>query len=78
MGYKTISLSDEAYKRLLERKKGNESFSDVVLRLTGNKTLRDFVGILTEDSCSKLEVALAKFRETRGTIFKQELDRLTD
>ena len=78
MGYKTISLSDEAYKRLLERKKGNESFSDVVLRLTGNKTFRDFVGILSKDSCSKLEGALAKFRETRCTIFKQELDRLTD
>ena len=31
----TISLSEEAYRRLRERKRDDESFSDAVLRLTG-------------------------------------------
>ena len=34
MGYKTISLSEETYKRLKERKNSSESFSDIIMRLT--------------------------------------------
>lgn len=78
MGYKTISLSEEAYKRLLERKKGNESFSDVVIRLTANSTLKDFVGLLSRDSCDKIEKAVEEFRGSRGKIFRKELETLTD
>ena len=33
---KMVQLSDQAYLRLRNMKRGNESFSDVVLRLTGN------------------------------------------
>jgi predicted CopG family antitoxin len=76
MGYKTISLSEEAYKRLLERKRGNESFSDVVMRLTTNSTLNDFVGILSPESCSKLENAVVEFRESRVKYFKNGLETL--
>ena len=38
---KTISLSDEAYERLLRRKTGKESFSDVVVRITNNVDILD-------------------------------------
>lgn len=34
MGTTTISLRDEAYRRLTAEKREGESFSDVVLRLT--------------------------------------------
>lgn len=33
MGYKTISLSDEAYNKLASMKRKGESFGDVILRL---------------------------------------------
>lgn len=33
MGYKTISLSDEAYEKLASLKRNGESFTDVILRL---------------------------------------------
>ncbi|MBC7130134.1 antitoxin VapB family protein [Candidatus Bathyarchaeota archaeon] len=33
MGYKTISLSDEAYRQLASLKRKGESFTDVILRL---------------------------------------------
>jgi len=36
MGTTTISLRDEAYQQLKEAKREDESFSDVVLRLTGS------------------------------------------
>ena len=47
MGYKTISLSDEAYKKLASLKRGRESFSEVVLRLYSKapkKALASFAG----------------------------------
>jgi predicted CopG family antitoxin len=34
MGTKTISIKDDAYDRLKRHKRGDESFSDVVMRLT--------------------------------------------
>ncbi len=34
MGSKTITISEEAYNALLKEKLKNESFSDVILRLT--------------------------------------------
>ncbi|MFW9779799.1 MAG: antitoxin VapB family protein [Candidatus Heimdallarchaeota archaeon] len=48
MGSKTISLDEEAYKRLKREKNANESFSDVVKRLTRpvqHKSLLAFAGI---------------------------------
>ncbi len=74
MGYKTISLSEEAYKRLAERKREGESFSEVVLRITGNSTLRDFVGILSKNSCDKMEEKLTLFRESRNKMFHDKLE----
>lgn len=47
MGYKTISLSDEAYEKLASLKGKGESFTDVVLRLcskTPRKPLSSFAG----------------------------------
>ena len=47
MGYKTISLSDEAYRRLASLKGKGESFTDVILRLcskAARKPLASFAG----------------------------------
>ncbi len=49
---KVISLSDEAYKRLYNLKKGKESFSNVVMKVTENevkKPLSSFAGIWKDD-----------------------------
>ena len=46
MAYKTISISDEVYSKLLALKKRNESFSNLFLWLTKkeNPDLRNFYG----------------------------------
>lgn len=46
MGTTTISLKDEAYDRLEEAKRENESFSDVVLRLTDSPDTEERVAEL--------------------------------
>ena len=68
MGSKTISLDEEAYQRLKKEKNGNESFSDVVKRLTRpikKKSLLAFAGEwkLSPDELKTLQRAL---REVEG------------
>ncbi len=62
MGTKTISLSDEAYARLKRDKKEGESFSDVVLRLTGRQDLAKYAGSISPGFADELEAAVAEFR----------------
>jgi predicted CopG family antitoxin len=56
MGYKTISLSDEAYKKLSALKREGESFTSVILRLcftSTKKPLKSFAG--SWDMCEEEE-----------------------
>jgi predicted CopG family antitoxin len=47
MGTKNISISEEAYERLAALKKPNESFTEVVNRLTRKKSILELAGTLT-------------------------------
>jgi predicted CopG family antitoxin len=50
MGSKNLAVRDDVYRKLLEAKKSNESFSDVIERLLeGRKDLMSFAGILSSD-----------------------------
>jgi len=59
MGYKTISLSDEAYKTLASLKRRGESFTEVIIRLCSGvpkKPLASFAGswIMSDDEEKKI------------------------
>ena len=56
---KTISIRDEAYDRLAARKREDESFTDVVLRLTAEdpRDFSDLVGADVEVSWEGVESA---------------------
>lgn len=59
MGYRTISLSDEAYKKLASLKREGESFSDVILRLCSKavkKPLVSFAGSWVMSDEEEMEV----------------------
>ncbi|MBA7513243.1 hypothetical protein ES705_05254 [subsurface metagenome] len=43
MGYKTISLSDEAYNVLKTKKLNGESFNDLILRLLSEPEQKDIL-----------------------------------
>lgn len=57
MTTKTITLSEEAYTRLRSLKKDNESFSDVINRITGKVLLLELAGILDKSSAERLRKA---------------------
>ncbi len=74
MGSKTISLDEEAYKRLRREKNVNESFSDVVKRLTrpiNHKSLVDFAGAwqLSSQEEKIIKTVLKELGEHFDTMF---------
>ena len=62
MGTKTVSITEEAYERLDNRKKERESFSDVINRLTNKKSLTEFAGIFSKKEAKELEGNIKKAR----------------
>jgi predicted CopG family antitoxin len=76
MGYKTISLSEEAYEILKNAKKDRESFSQVVIRLASKRSLDDFIGCISSESISKLTDALDVFREERSRAWSESMEEM--
>ena len=62
---KSIRLSEEAYERLDAHKRDDETFSEVVLRLAGERSLLELAGILTDDEADALEAAVKERRARR-------------
>ncbi len=62
MGARNISISDEAYARLASLKGPNESFTDVIKRLTGKRSILELTGVLTTKEAAELR---SKVREIR-------------
>ncbi len=62
MGSKNISISDEAYSRLKKMKGKNESFTDLIIRLTNKVSLLDLRGILTSEEAHQI---LEELKESR-------------
>ncbi|MHA1929406.1 MAG: antitoxin VapB family protein [Candidatus Thorarchaeota archaeon] len=76
MGYKTISLSDEAYEILTKAKRNNESFSQVVIRLVNKRSLDDFVGCISQKSGEKLSAAIEVFRKERAEVWSESMEEM--
>lgn len=68
MVVKTITITAEAYRSLKARKAAEESFTDVILRLTKRRPLRDFVGILSPESAEAIRKAIDEDRATRRRV----------
>lgn len=71
---KSIRLSEEAYERLAAHKREDETFSEVVLRLAGERSLLDLAGILSEEEADALREAVNERRERRAA----ELEEIAD
>ncbi|MHA1614043.1 MAG: antitoxin VapB family protein [Candidatus Thorarchaeota archaeon] len=76
MGYKTISLSDDAYEILRKAKRESESFSQVVIRLASRRSLDEFVGCISKESISKLSDAMDVFRKERSITWSESMEEM--
>ena len=68
MARKTISITLEAYDRLRARKGRDESFTDVILRLTGRRSLADVAGMLSKASVKAIRDAIDEARHRRRAL----------
>lgn len=62
---KNVRLSEAAYERLEAHKRAEETFSDVILRLAGERSLLELAGLLTDEQADALEAAIEERRERR-------------
>jgi predicted CopG family antitoxin len=75
---KSIRLSEEAYERLAAHKGEDETFSDVVLRLAGERSLLELAGVLSDEEADELRAAVEERRSRRADELEGIADRLED
>ena len=73
---KSIRLSEEAYERLAAHKHDDETFSEVVLRLAGERSLLELAGVLTDEEAEAVREAVADRRERRREELEEVADRM--
>ena len=66
MATKTITIMEEAYEALARRKLPQESFSDVIRRITKKRDIMEFAGAwkhFTDDDIKEMKENIAKARK---------------
>ncbi len=65
MTVKTITVTEEAYNFLKKAKNENESFSEVIIRITNRNRfdLKKYAGVLSEKRADELKTLAKKTRE---------------
>lgn len=71
---KSIRLSEDAYERLAAHKREDETFSEVVLRLAGERSLLELAGTLSDEDADAVRDAVEERRERR----QHDLNELAD
>ncbi len=71
MATKSITITDDAYNRLASFKEPNESFSDVVNKLTKKGSLLELAGILSNEDARELKENIRELRKR----MEEEVDK---
>jgi len=77
MARKTISIPEKAYNRLRARKRPDESFSDVILRLVASEPLAESAGMLSKPTVRAIRTATDEARRDRRTMDRRR-ERMPD
>lgn len=75
---KSVRLSEEAYERLKALRREDETLSEVVVRLTGERSFLELAGILSDEQADALEDAIEDRRERRQVELESIADEMRD
>ncbi len=75
MATKTLTITEDAYDILKSRKKPTESFSEVIVRLSGKRPLASFYGVLGEEAGKALAKEIAETRRAHAVTHKERMKR---
>jgi predicted CopG family antitoxin len=78
MAVKTITVTKNAYDALKNLKHSSESFSDAILRIAKKRSLRDFVGVLSNESAGRLENTIKDLRKKRNKARQKRMHRIKE
>ena len=76
MSTKTLTITEDAYESLKRLKTENESFSKTILRITGKRPLREFFGILSEESGKEFEKNIYETRKKRNELRQERIKKI--
>ena len=65
MGVRTLTVTDAAYERLAAMKRPGESFTEVILRLTGRRSLARLGELISPAESAALAEAMLAARDER-------------
>ena len=77
MATKTITVTEDAYEALHGMKEENESFSEAILRISQKRSLKEFVGALSEESAEHLEHTIRGLRKEHAKSHDARIKRVT-
>lgn len=75
MAIKTISITEDAYNSLKSKKDPNESFSEIIVRLSGKKSLSSFFGALSKESADALEDSINEARKKHRLMHQKRVQK---
>lgn len=62
MSVKTITITEEAYRKLVRARREGESFTDVINRILGGPSILELAGILDPEVGDKVAEEVARMR----------------
>jgi len=73
---RTSPISEEAYERLAALKRPNESFTEVVNRLTRKRSILELAGALTEKEGKEISGEIAELRRASSRRIISQANRV--
>ena len=63
MATKCITITEDAYGRLVAHKRPNDSFSDVIVRSFPKRSLLEFAGCISKETAGELRKSVKELRK---------------
>lgn len=76
MGTKSLTITNEAYEKLALLKEHNESFSDVINRITGKSSILKLVGLLSNEEAKEMKKHIENTRKRAEEEMEEKIKRL--